>query len=183
MSTPLVTYEDAKSTIGTLPSLEPRPNSTNLRTLTIDLTDKLTTIRPHQSAAFGYAGIVDEADVYAMKTTTAWQDWTDPGPHQPRGLLIQPFLNYSPSMVRIFLTCFGGMHMWVHQTQIFSRKLEVQWKISSLKSLPTVYGSMQLLKYQIQSFSRKWLITLFELTTWNHSMSKIAQTLCGPMQL
>ena len=85
MSTPLVTYEDAKSTIGILPTLEPRPNSTNLRTLTIVLTDKLTTIRVQQSAAFGYAGIVGEAPVYAMKTATAWQDWPDPGPHQPGG--------------------------------------------------------------------------------------------------
>ena len=85
MSTPLVTYDDAKSTIGILPTLVPRPNSTNLRTLTTILTDKLTTIRSQQSAAFGYAGIVDEAAVYAMKTATAWQDWPDPGPHQPGG--------------------------------------------------------------------------------------------------
>ncbi len=82
MSTPLVTYEDTKATIGTLPSLEPRPNSTNLRALTIDLTDKLTTIRSQQSADFGYAGLVDEADVYALKCTTPWNDWPDPGPHQ-----------------------------------------------------------------------------------------------------
>ena len=85
MSTPLVTYEDTKTTIGTLPSLAPRPNSTNLRALTIDLTDKLTTIRSQQSAAFGYAGIVDKADVYAMKCNTPWQDWPDPGPHWSGG--------------------------------------------------------------------------------------------------
>ena len=82
MSTPLVTYEDTKATIGTLPSLEPRPKSTNLRALTIDLTDKLTTIRSQQSADFGYAGLVDKADVYALKCTTPWNDWPDPGPHQ-----------------------------------------------------------------------------------------------------
>ena len=84
MSTPLITYEDTKATIGSLPSLEPRPNSTNLRALTIDLTDKLTTIRSQQSADFGYAGLVDEADVYALKCTTPWTDWPDPGPHRPQ---------------------------------------------------------------------------------------------------
>lgn len=81
MSTPLVTYEDTKATIGTLPLLEPRPNSTNLRALTINLTDKLTTIRSQQSADFGYAGLVDEPDVYALKCATPWEDWPDPGAH------------------------------------------------------------------------------------------------------
>ena len=54
MCTPEVTFEDALAVIGTLPSLEPRPTSTNIRALEIDLVDKLTMIPSTQSVNFGY---------------------------------------------------------------------------------------------------------------------------------
>ena len=85
MSVPLVTYEDTKTTLGTLPSLAPRPNSTNIRALTIDLSDKLTTIQSHQSADHGYSGVIDDLDDYALKCNVPWRSWPDPGPHRPEG--------------------------------------------------------------------------------------------------
>ena len=44
MSHPEVSYADAVATIGTLPSLAPRPCATNIRALTIDLVDKLSMV-------------------------------------------------------------------------------------------------------------------------------------------
>ena len=86
MSHPAVSFEDAMRVIGSLPNLEPRPNSTNIRALTVDLVDKLTTIPSEQSADWGYSGLVEQDAIYALKTgDTAWQNWTDPGPHRTTG--------------------------------------------------------------------------------------------------
>ena len=81
MCTPEVTFEDALSVIGTLPSLAPRPTATNIRALEIDLVDNLTMIPSEKYVNFGYSGKV-EADVfYALKTSIPWVDWLNPGPH------------------------------------------------------------------------------------------------------
>ena len=81
MCTPEVTFEDALSVIGTLPSLAPRPTATNIRVLKIDLVDKLTMIPSEQSVNFGYSGKVEADVVYALKTNIPWLDWQKPGPH------------------------------------------------------------------------------------------------------
>ena len=86
MSHPAVSFEDATRVIGILPSLAPRPNSTNLRALTVDLEDKLTTIPSEQSADWGYSGMVTIDEIYNLKTGgTQWTNWTDPGPHRATG--------------------------------------------------------------------------------------------------
>ena len=79
--TTLVTYDQAKDTIGVLPSLAPRPNAINLRALTEDLEQKLETIPSHQSPEFGYVGMVMPLEIYALRTPTPWNDWPNPGPH------------------------------------------------------------------------------------------------------
>ena len=81
MCTPEVTFEDALSVIGTLPSLAPRPTATNIRALEIDLVDKLTMIPSEQSVDFGYSGKVEADVVCALKTSIPWVDWLNPGPH------------------------------------------------------------------------------------------------------
>ena len=86
MSQPVVSFEDAKAAIGLLPSLAPRPNSTNIRALFINLVDKLTTIPSQQSANWGYSGLIKQDALYALKTGgTAWGNWADPGPHRETG--------------------------------------------------------------------------------------------------
>ena len=86
MSHPAVSFDDAMRVIGTLPTLEPRPNSTNIRALVLDLVDKLTTIPSEQSADWGYSGLVEQDQIYALKTGgTHWRNWTDPGPHRATG--------------------------------------------------------------------------------------------------
>ena len=66
MSHPLVTYADAVAVIGTLPSLAPRPCSTNIRAQTIDIIDKLTIIPGEQSADLGYSGLAKQDAVNAL---------------------------------------------------------------------------------------------------------------------
>ena len=74
----MVTYADAVAAIGTLPSLAPRPCSTNIRALTVDLIDKLTIIPSEQSADLGYSGLAEQDAVYALQTNISWTDW-NPG--------------------------------------------------------------------------------------------------------
>ena len=86
MSHPAVSFEDATRVIGIVPSLGPRPNSTNIRALTADLDDKLTTIPSEQSADWGYSGMITMDEIYGLRTGgTHWANWTDPGPHAPIG--------------------------------------------------------------------------------------------------
>ena len=79
MSHPMVTYADAVAAIGTLPSLAPRPCSTNIRALTVDLIDKLTIIPSEQSADLGYSGLAEQDAVYALQTNVPWANWINPG--------------------------------------------------------------------------------------------------------
>jgi hypothetical protein len=77
-----ITYEEAKEIIGILPSLGPRPNAVNIRALSADLEQKLETIPSHQSPEHGYAGMVMDPALYALRApTTPWNEWPDPGPH------------------------------------------------------------------------------------------------------
>ena len=77
MAPPLVTYEVAKAKIGTLPTLAPRPNSTNIRDLRRAIDDALSGIPSNQSAEHGYAGLAAQPAIYALRTATAWQDAVD----------------------------------------------------------------------------------------------------------
>ena len=81
MSHPEITYEEARANIGVLPSLEPRPNSTNLRAMWIDVVDKLTMMPSEQSADHGYSGMVQPEEVYALDSGTPWQEIGNPGPY------------------------------------------------------------------------------------------------------
>ena len=78
MSHPMVTFADAVASIGTLPSLAPRPCATNIRALTIDLIDKLTIIPSEQTADLGYSGLAEQDAVYALQTNTPWANFINP---------------------------------------------------------------------------------------------------------
>ena len=72
MSYPMVIYADAVAAIGILLSFAPRPCSTNIRALTVDLIDKLTIIPSEQSADLGYLGLAEQDAVYALQTNVPW---------------------------------------------------------------------------------------------------------------
>ena len=76
----LITYEEALTIIGTLPSMEPRPNATIIRVVDRHLDERLSTIPSFQSATLGYAGIAKKAELYALNSTVPWVDFDNPGP-------------------------------------------------------------------------------------------------------
>ena len=76
-----VTFEDALAVIVILPSLAPRPTTTNICALEIDLVDKLTIIPSKQSFKFGYSGKVEADVVYALKLNIPLVNLQNPGPH------------------------------------------------------------------------------------------------------
>ena len=79
MSHPIITYVDTVAAIGILPSLAPRPCSTNIRALVVDFIDKLTIIPSEQSADLGYRGLAEQDAVYALQTNVPWANWPFPG--------------------------------------------------------------------------------------------------------
>ena len=82
MSQPAIKFEDARDKIGILPSLGPHPNATNIQALCVNLVNKLTTIPSQQSAEFGYAGMVEQEEIYALNATDPWVNFPDPGVHR-----------------------------------------------------------------------------------------------------
>ena len=80
-----MTYEEAVSRIGVLPSVHPRPNSKNLREMIKVLIQRLQAIPSYQSQRFGYMGFVASAEEYALTGEPPWQNYADPGFHRPLG--------------------------------------------------------------------------------------------------
>ena len=76
----LTTYEEALNIIGALPSMDPRPNATNIRSVNRHLDERLSTIPSFQSAMLGYAGMSNKAELYALDSTVPWVDFENPGP-------------------------------------------------------------------------------------------------------
>ena len=79
----------ATDTIGNLPTLHPRPNHSNIRALERNLFDKLQAIQSAQSDEWGYRGLAEQPNEYAMKSAIAWTDAPNPGPHRSVGLTAQ----------------------------------------------------------------------------------------------
>ena len=80
--TSAVTLEEAQRLIGTLPTLSPRPNATNIRNLEVALFDALEGIPSHQSPEYGYKGMAQQALEYALDVAVPWTDVANPGPHR-----------------------------------------------------------------------------------------------------
>ncbi len=79
---PLVTIEIAAKKIGTLPSLEPRPNHSNVRALECTLYNHLKAIPSPQSPEWGFRGLAKQPLEYGLKSQTPWQNANDPGEHR-----------------------------------------------------------------------------------------------------
>ena len=81
MSHPELTHEEARAVIDVLPSLEPRPNSMNLRSMWINVANKLTMMPSEKYADDGYSGMVQPEEVYVLDCGKPCQDIADPGPY------------------------------------------------------------------------------------------------------
>ena len=80
--TSTVTLEEAQCFIGTLPTVSPRPNATNIRNLEVALFDALEGIPSHQSPEYGYKGMAQQVLEYALDVAVPWADIINPGPHR-----------------------------------------------------------------------------------------------------
>ena len=78
----LVTVETARTTIGTLPTLHPRPTATSIRALYTHLREALAKIPSFQSPNHGYQGMVDAPEIYALTGEVPWVQFPDPGFHR-----------------------------------------------------------------------------------------------------
>ena len=76
----LITYNEALTVIGTLPTMAPRPNATNICAVDRHLDERLSTIPYFQSTTFGYSGMAKKAELCALDTTTPWEYFANPGP-------------------------------------------------------------------------------------------------------
>ena len=77
-----ITVDEAVRIIGTLPSLAPHPNATNIRALEVAFFDALEGIPSQQSPEFGYKGMSQQAAEYALNVNVPWIDFPDPGNHR-----------------------------------------------------------------------------------------------------
>ena len=84
-SSNLVSYEVAAARIGVLPTLAPRPNGRNLRTLVKALTEALQGIPSYQSQRYGFMGFVVPPEEYVLTGEQPWVDYADPGYHRALG--------------------------------------------------------------------------------------------------
>lgn len=84
-----IDFETATTTIGTLPSLHPRPSHANIRSLERVLFERLETLQSAQSEEWGFRGLAEQPAEYALKSATPWVNAPNPGPHRPIGLNAQ----------------------------------------------------------------------------------------------
>ena len=71
----LTTYEEALNLIGALPTMDPRPNATNIHAVDRHLDERLSTIPSFQWVTLGYAGMAKKAELYVLGSTVPWVDF------------------------------------------------------------------------------------------------------------
>ena len=81
MPSPFFTFEEAAKVIDQPPKL-PCPTATNIRSLVVDLTEKLGNVPSQQSTDFGYIGMIEIVDIYAITGADACANYGDPGPYR-----------------------------------------------------------------------------------------------------
>ena len=67
----LITYDKELTVIGTLPTMSPITNATNICAVDRHLDEQLSTIPYFHSTTFGYAGMAKQAELYALDMASA----------------------------------------------------------------------------------------------------------------
>lgn len=75
----IISYEEAKAAIGTLPTMHPEPNFDNRRVTYRALATKLMTIPSTLSARNGHRGMVEDPVTHAARGEQPWAYPADPG--------------------------------------------------------------------------------------------------------
>ena len=75
-----ILFEEVAALVANPPSLVPRPNFSNLRTLRRHIQRALQRLSCPQSNILGWAGLIMARPMYGLLTTTPFRIPTDPGP-------------------------------------------------------------------------------------------------------
>ena len=60
-----------------------RPTATNIRAFRNHMRNKLTAITSLQSSSYGYAGMIEQVNIYKLTDEEPWKDQEDPGNARP----------------------------------------------------------------------------------------------------
>jgi hypothetical protein len=85
-----IDFKTVTATMGTLPSLHPRPLHANVRALKQELFEKQKTQQSMQSEEWGFHGLADQPAKYTLKSTTPWVHSPNPGQHHTLSLAAGP---------------------------------------------------------------------------------------------
>ena len=75
-----ISFEEVAALVANPPSLAPRPNFTNLRTLRRHIQRALQRLSCPQSNILGWAGLIMARPMYGLLTTTPFRIPSNPGP-------------------------------------------------------------------------------------------------------
>ena len=128
----LINYEEALNVIGALPSMDPRPNATNIRAIDRHLDEQLSTIPSYQLATLGYAGMAKKAGLYALDSTVPWMDLKNPGPVRQG-----PDVSLDAGPQRDQQAIYNG------RVTIFTSQTNVKWAIIAVHK-PVFIGETQI---------------------------------------
>ncbi len=78
-----IEHDDAVSTIGTLPTVEPHPNIYSLLKLEEIINTRLAMIPTSQSTILGWVGMFMRPDIHALSEPNPWQNPANPGAVPP----------------------------------------------------------------------------------------------------
>ena len=59
--------------------MHPRPTATNIHAFRNHMRNKLTAIPSLQSSSYGYAGMIEQVNIYKLTGEEPWKDQDDPG--------------------------------------------------------------------------------------------------------
>ena len=80
MVPPPLNQQEVNLRMQVIPTMEPRPNSTNINAFEDAMVDILSTIPSAQNKDWGFQGLIQSAEIYALSTNMAWRNWPNPGP-------------------------------------------------------------------------------------------------------
>ena len=80
MVPPPLNQQEVNLRMQAIPTMEPRPNSTNINAFEDAMVDILSTIPSAQNEDWGFQGLIQSAEIYALSTNVAWRNWPNPGP-------------------------------------------------------------------------------------------------------
>ena len=89
MVPPPIDFMDISTKLVGVPSMAPRPTATNIKAVEDAIVEVVCAYPSQQSEDFGFQGMVQAPEIYALVCNEPWRDWADPGP-TPRGTDANP---------------------------------------------------------------------------------------------